>query len=170
MADLITHSCVAVLWKAAVNRPRVAVFVAGTCLPDLLGRVPSMGLTELRWSLPWIPEWLIYLWGPLHMPAGIVVSCYLLSFFFPEAGRRDVARNLVGGGLLHIAVDVLQHHFGVGYLLLFPFSLWDYELGIIGSETTVKIVPFLLPVTVLAGWLRWGRRRAVPPTTPEAAC
>lgn len=163
MADLITHSCVAVLWKAAVRRPRVAVFVAGTCLPDLLGRVPPMGLTELRWSLPWIPEWCIYLWGPLHMPAGIIVSGFLFSFLFPEVGRREVARNLVGGGLLHIAVDVLQRHFGVGYLLLFPFSLWDYELGIIGSETTVKIVPFLLPFTLLVAWLRWGRRSARPP-------
>lgn len=159
MADLITHGCVAVLWKAATGGPRVPLFVAGTCLPDLLGRVPSMALTEARWRLPLIPEWLVYVWAPLHMPVGILVGGYLASFWLPEDGRGAAFRTLVGGGLLHLAVDLLQRHFGVGYLLLFPFSLWDYELGWIGSEDTVRIVPVLLPLTVLAGWARWGRRR-----------
>ena len=59
MADLITHSCVAYLLKAVPGRPNVATFVLGTCLPDLLSRVQSMGLTWLRWSVPAIPEWLI---------------------------------------------------------------------------------------------------------------
>jgi len=169
VADLFTHSCTAVLYKAAADRQgtalkdgTLAVFVAGTCLPDFLGRVPPMALTEARWSLPWIPEWTVYLWGPLHMPSGILVTSYLLSFFFPEPGRARVFRNLLGGGLLHMAVDVLQHHFGVGYLLLFPFSLWDYEAGVIGSETTVLIVPFLLPLTLLVARWRWRRAPLAP--------
>jgi hypothetical protein len=120
-----------------------------------------MALTTLRWEFPWIPAWAVYLWGPLHMPAGILASAFALSFLFPEKGRSDVARNLAAGGLLHIAVDVLQHHFGVGYMLFFPFSLWDYEVGIIGSEATVLIVPVLLPITVAAGWWRWRRRGPV---------
>jgi hypothetical protein len=158
VADLITHTCTAVLWKAARNRPHVATFVAGTCLPDLFGRVPTMALTALRWKLPFIPDWLVYLWNPLHMPFGIVLTCYVVSFLFPEATRRVAFLNLLGGGLLHMAVDLLQFHFGVGYLLLFPFSFWDFELGWIGSETTVLIVPFLLPFTVAVAWWRWGRR------------
>lgn len=159
MADLITHTCTALLWKAGTGGDRVAVFVAGTCFPDLLSRVPAMSLTWLRWSVPAIPEWLIYLWGPIHMPAGIVTTAWLLSFLFPAAGRPAVFRNLLGGGLLHLAVDLLQRHFGVGYLLLFPFSQWDFEIGVIGSEDTVLIVPFLVPITAGLGWWRWGRRR-----------
>lgn len=159
MADLITHTCVALLWKAGARGRRVAVFVAGTCAPDLLSRVPSMSLTWLRWGVPEIPEWLVYLWGPLHMPAGMVASSFLLSFVFPEAGRREVFRNLLSGAFLHLAVDLLQHHFGVGYLLFFPCSLWDFEFGLIGSEDTVLLVPFLLPLTLWVSWWRWGRGR-----------
>lgn len=158
MADLITHTCAAVLWKVATARPMVATFVAGTCAPDLIGRVPSMALTVLRWKLPAIPEWLLYVWGVAHMPAGILLCSWALAFLFPENVRRVAFLNLLGGGMLHVAVDLLQAHFGVGYLLLFPFSLWDFELGWIGSETTVLIVPFLLPATVAAACWRWGRR------------
>lgn len=158
MADLITHACTAILWKAGSGGPRPAVFVAGTCLPDFLGRVPPMGLTVLRWELPWIPEWAVYLWGPLHMPLGIVIWAWLFGFLFPVERRPEAVAALAGGGLLHMAVDLLQHHFGVGYLLFFPFSTWDFEFGVIGSETTVLIVPGLLPLTALAAWARWRRR------------
>lgn len=156
MADLVTHTCVAYLVKPGA--PWRATFILGTCVPDLLGRVPSMGLTTLRWSLPAIPEWLIYVWSPFHMPAGVVLSSFLLAFLFPESGRRAAFGWLVGGGLLHIGVDLLQRHFGVGYLLLFPFSWMDFEIGWIGSEDTVRIVPLLVPLTLAVAW--WRRRKA----------
>jgi hypothetical protein len=164
VADLVTHTCVAYLAKAIPNRPHIATFVLGTCLPDLLGRVPSMGLTVLRWALPAIPEWTIYVWVPFHMPIGVALSSFLLAFAFPAPVRRVASLNLLGGGLLHLAVDLLQHHFGVGYLLLFPFSWWDFELGWIGSEDTVKLVPVLVPLT-LAVWA-W-RRRGRGPVMPD---
>jgi hypothetical protein len=169
VADLITHTCVALLWKVASTpgRPRaeggwrvpagVATFVLGTCLPDLLGRVPAMALTTLRWSVPAIPEWTIYLWSPFHVPVGIAVASVLVAQAFAPAARRTAAKELAGGGMLHMAVDVMQTHLGIGYLLLFPFSMWDFELGWIGSEATVLIVPGLLPFTVLACWARWAR-------------
>ena len=163
MADLITHTCVAVLFKAAIRRPHVATFVAGTCLPDLLGRVPTMALTIARWSIPAIPEWACYLTAPLHMPVGMVLSSYIAALLFPEPFRRTAFWNLFGGALLHLAVDVTQSHFGVGYLLFFPFSTWDFELGWIGSEDTVRIVPFLAPFTV---WVFWKRAGAAPGQLP----
>lgn len=168
MADLITHTCVALLCKAATRGPApaaspwplpptVATFVLGTCLPDLLGRVPSMALTTLRWSVPAIPEWTIYVWGPLHMPFGIAVASVLVAQAFRPGLRRSAALQLAGGGMVHMAVDLLQSHLGAGYLLLFPFSLWDFELGLIGSEDTVRIVPVLVPLTALICWARWRR-------------
>ena len=187
MADLITHVCTAVLWKAvpwpareedraagagrtfsqAPNPGEVALFVAGVCLPDLLSRVPSMAITWIRWKVPEVPEWAIYPWGPLHMPVGIVLTGVLAGFAFPERERSLVVRALVGGGMLHMAVDVLQRHLGVGYLLFYPFSTWDWEAGLIGSEDTVRAVPIVLPATVLAAWLRWGRGR--PPAAGGSA-
>lgn len=166
MADLITHSCVALLWKVASTPGRppserwrlpggVATFLLGTCLPDLLGRVPSMALTTLRWQFPAIPEWAVYLWSPFHVPLGILLGSVLVAQVF--TARREAAWQLAWGGLLHVAVDLLQTHLGIGYLLLFPFSMWDFELGWIGSEATVLIVPVLLPLTVLACWARWWR-------------
>lgn len=168
MADLITHGCAALLWKAATTakpHPDIPVFVAGTCLPDLVGRVPPMGLSVLRWSLPWIPEPLIYLWTPAHLPIGMVFNAALFAMLFEAPRRAAVFKNLLGGSALHLAVDLLQSHFGVGYLLLFPFSLWDWELGWIGSEDTVRIVPILLPLTALICWRRW---RRIQPPSPQA--
>ncbi len=169
MADLVTHTCLAYLCKAL--RPRVAqrpahiaTFILGTCVPDLLGRVPSMGLTVLRWGVPAIPEWAIYVWVPFHMPVGVALSSFILSFLFPEALRRVAFLNLLGGGLLHLGVDLLQRHFGIGYLLFFPFSLWDFELGWIGSEDTVRIVPLLVPLTAAVAW--W-RQKGAPARTPK---
>jgi hypothetical protein len=153
VADLVTHGCVALLWKGLGDRARAATFVAGTCLPDYLGHAPPMLLARLRWNLPAIPEWLVYVWAPLHTPAGVAVGSYLVAHLFPEAERAATLRALLGGGLLHIAVDLLQSHFGVGYLLFFPFSLWDFELGWIGSEATV----FLAPLLVVATWVVWKR-------------
>lgn len=168
MADLITHTCMALLCKVASRGPApadarwpvpptVATFVLGTCLPDLLGRVPPMALTTLRWTMPAIPEWTIYVWGPLHMPFGIAVASLLVAQAFRADERRSAALQLTGGGMVHMGVDLLQSHLGAGYLLLFPFSLWDFELGLIGSEDTVRIVPVLLPLTALACWARWRR-------------
>ena len=147
--------------KAGLGEPdrgRVALFVAGTCTPDLLGQVPGLAMIRLRFLLPWIPEPLVYLCSPLHLPLGIALTSYALAHLLPEAERPSGFRQLLGGGLLHLAVDLLQSHFGVGYMLLFPFSRWDWEAGLIGSEATVKIAPFLLPITALVARWRWGAR------------
>lgn len=170
MADLITHGCTAIIAKSCTRRgDHVAVFVAGTCLPDLLGRVPSMALTRIRWDVPGIPEWAVYVWGPLHMPVGVAAMAFAFSFVFGVEVRRTVFLNLLGGGLLHLAVDLVQFHFGVGYLLLFPLSMWDFELGWIGSEATVRVVPFLVPFTILIARWRWGRARRKDGSSPPTA-
>lgn len=168
MADLITHTCVAVLYKVARGRPLpqagVPTFLAGTFFPDILGRVPAMLISRARWDFPQIPEPLCYVWTPLHLPMGMLVAAYLLAFAFAPDQRVHAFRNLLGGALLHLAVDLLQSHMGVGYLIFFPFSRWDFEFGWIGSETTVLIVPLLLPLTLLLSWVRW-RKATSPPTT-----
>ena len=91
---------------------------------------------------------------------GIVLGSAMLAYLFAEAERPAAFRALVGGGLLHMALDVLQRHLGVGYLLFYPFSTWDWEAAVIGSEDTVRALPVVLPLTTAASWWRWGRAQA----------
>ncbi len=156
MADLITHAAVGLLIKAATGRRHAAVFVAGSLLPDVLSRLPSMLMSAAR-DVVDVPVLLIYGWDPLHMPAGMVVVSWGLSLLFPEPERRGVFVNLLAGMLVHLALDMLQSHLGVGYPLLFPFSTHAFELGLIGSEATV---PFALPLAAVAAALWWRQWRA----------
>lgn len=156
MADLITHGALALLWKAGSRGPHVPSFVAGNLLPDLLSRLPSLALNRLQDRWRWIPDELIYLWGPLHMPAGMLLSGALLAFLFPAEARGGIARALLAGMAMHLGVDLLQYHFGVGYALLFPFSRKTWEIGVLGSEDTVFAAPVLAVLAAMA-W-RWRRR------------
>lgn len=157
MADLVTHLSVGVLLKAATRGPHTAIFLAGTIIPDL-SRLPAMVFSALNHHVD-IPPVLLYGWGPLHMPAGMILTAWLLALLLPEDIRRAGFGNLLAGMGLHLALDLLQSHLGVGYALLFPFHNSSFELGWIGSEATV---PFALPLAALA-WLVWRWRR--PPST-----
>ena len=107
-----------------------------------------------------VPSLLIYGWDPLHTPVGMLLSAYAISLLFVAEQRVGIFWNLLGGMLLHMAIDLLQSHLGVGYPLLFPFSTRAFELGVIGSEATV---PLALPLALLAAWA-W--RRGQPPVSP----
>ena len=155
MADLVTHAAAAALVKAATRGPHAAAFVAGSLLPDVLSRLPAMVFTALD-GMVGVPAVLVYGWNPLHMPAGMVLVAWLLAMAFGEEVRRGVFWNLLGGMALHLGLDLLQSHLGVGYMLLFPVSHQTHELGWIGSEATV---PFALPMAAVAwGLWRWRRR------------
>lgn len=165
MADLITHACTALLWKGLRGGPHVAAFTAGALLPDLLARVPPIGLTRLHDRLGVdVPEPLIYGWLPLHLPLGMALSSVLAACLFPAEQRRGVFGALLGGQLLHLAVDLLQHHFTGGYALLYPLSMWSFELGLLGSEDTVFLAPILVVLTALV----WRKRRARHGASPPA--
>ena len=169
MADLITHGCVAFLAKAPSARTHVAAFVAGTLLPDLVSRVPSALLSRIGRTVAPIDPTFIYWWDVLHLPVGMLGLAFTLAQLFPAATRRAIFWNLFGGMLLHLAVDVLQSHLSSGYLLLWPFSTTGFELRWMGSEDSVFVVPFLVPLT-WAIW-RWTgprtARRPLPPPPPS---
>ncbi len=139
---------------AAPTRPlHLASFVAGNVLPDLLARLPAEAFILVQKAGLPVPPVLLHGWGPLHIPSGMLLASLALCLLFPRDQQRAVFANLLGGMLLHLAVDVLQDHAGAGYLLLFPFSTAPYELGWIGSEATVFIAP-LMALAALAAW--WG--------------
>ena len=154
MADLVTHAAIGLLLKSATSRKHAAVFVAGTMMPDVLARVPSMGCSAARAFID-VPNILLYGWDPLHMPLGMLLSSYGISLLFVAEQRVGIFWNLLGGMLLHLGIDLLQSHLGVGYPLLFPFATKSFELGLIGSEATV---PLAVPLAMLAV-LVWRRLR-----------
>ncbi len=157
MADLVTHIGLAFLVKGLTRKPHTASFVLGNVLPDLGGRAIGMGLTLLVHQGAPVPEDLIFGFGVLHLPLGILALCGLLALPFRRDLRRSVFLNLLGGCFLHLALDLLQRHTGTGYPLLFPFTTWHWELGLIGSEATVPVsVPLLLAGAGL-WWRRVGR-------------
>lgn len=154
MADLVTHAAIGTLLKAATRGPHAAAFIAGNMLPDILSRLPALVLGHLHKYVT-MPPMLLYGWNPLHMPAGMLLTAWLLALLFPAPSRRGVFWNLLAGMALHLGLDLLQSHLGVGYALCFPFSHSTYELGWLGSESTV---PFALPLALISG-LVWRRRR-----------
>ena len=89
------------------------------------------------------------------MPIGMVIVSYVVCMLFPEGKRAAVYLNLLGGMVLHLLIDVLQDHYGVGYPLLFPFWGKPFELGWIGSEATVTVAPVLGLCAVVVWWSRW---------------
>lgn len=157
MADLVTHAAVGALVKAASRGPHAAAFIAGNMLPDILSRLPALVLGYIHQHVP-LPHLLLYGWNPLHMPAGMILAAWLLALLFPVPIRRGVFLNLLGGMALHLGLDLLQSHLGVGYALCFPLSHTTYELGWIGSEATV---PVALPLALFS-WLVWRWRRRKP--------
>ena len=103
-----------------------------------------------------VPEPLYHASTVLHQPLGMGLLCLLIASFFRDQDQRLVFWNLLGGCLLHLGVDLLQGHAGGGHLLFFPISAHDYELGWMGTETSVLAAPFLLAAGY--GAWRWRHR------------
>lgn len=156
MADLVTHASVAVLAKAGTRWRMVPIFVGGTLAPDLLSRAPALALGWVHTEIIRLPAVLTYGWDPLHQPLGMLLAAYGIALWFAEDVRRTVFLNLLGGMYLHLGLDLLQSHHGVGYLLGFPFSHWAFEFGWMGSEDSVLVAPI---VALLAIWAARVRKR-----------
>lgn len=172
MADLVTHLATALLWKAATKRPHLTSFALGVALPDLVGRAPVSALQSLHRHGVTAPDHLVEGIAVLHLPVGFLPVTLALALFFEERQRAAVWMNLLGGCCLHLALDLTQRHVGKGYMLLFPFTDWDFELGWIGSEATVPYAPFLLPISLaLWAWRRpkgEGAQATAPGAGPSA--
>ena len=156
MADLITHMACGLVVKGATRGRYTGALVAGCVLPDLGARVPAMGFSAMAKGGVPIPPEIPYAFEVLHMPIGMLLMCLIVALCFVPEQRSGIFLNLLGGCLLHLGVDLMQDHLGVGYLLAFPFSTWDFELGWMGSEASVHLAP-AIGAAALAFW--WWRMR-----------
>lgn len=167
MADLLTHVALAHCIKRLSWSPQHALlFALGTALPDLVGRAPGLGIALLEHALGQDMPYVITLgFDAVHMPFPFTVFCLFVAWCLPERGRRVIFYNLLLGGYLHFGVDVFQKHLEGGYHLLFPFTWWDWELGLIGSEESLYVAG---PLALLAlGVELLYRRRRRPPHPVE---
>ncbi|MEE2750956.1 MAG: metal-dependent hydrolase [Myxococcota bacterium] len=155
MADLLTHVSTAFLAKSVSQKPHAVLLATGVVLPDVGSRLPGIVFDQLggQGDLPMVG--LLLGSGVLHTPIGIAVCSLLLALCFVQSQRAVVFWNLLAGGVLHLALDVMQRHLTGGYQLWVPWSYEGVELGWISSESTVWIAPVLLPLSVWA----WRRRR-----------
>ncbi len=162
MADLVTHLCTVLLPAGILGYRRVGPAAVGVALPDLLARVVPLGLVELvKAGIP-LPEAVVAGWGVLHEPIPLALAGFVLVGAVVARERREAGIGLAIGAVLHLAVDLLQDHHGRGYFLLAPFSIGRYELGLIGSEATVGVAPWLALVTAVV----WAARLRISAREP----
>lgn len=157
MADLVTHLCTVLLPAGVLGYRRVGPAAVGVALPDLLARVVPLGLVELVKAGAPIPEAAVAGWSVLHEPIPLGLAGFVLAGAVVQRERREAAVGLAIGAALHILVDLLQDHHGRGYFLFAPFSIGRWELGLIGSEATVGVAPWLAAATASV----WAARIAV---------
>ena len=157
MADLLTHVAAAFLVKGLTRRRYASAFVFGTLAPDLCARVPSIGLQLARDLVGFeLPDWVVYAVGVMHLPVGMLLLSWLLALLTQEEQRRLVFWNVLGGMALHMAIDLLQDHQTVGYILFFPVASFPFELGWFGTEASLWVAG---PLALLSAWI-WNRGRA----------
>lgn len=154
MPDPLFHLSTALLPKALFGPKHTGAFVLGTLLPDLGSRLPGLALERVvALGVP-IPQFAFTPWGVLHVPLGAALGAFVLAYAFHETERRAALAWLVAGVALHLGLDTLQFHHSGGYALLYPFSPRLFQIGVMGSESTVPWSAPLALVSVLA----WGVR------------
>ena len=163
MADPLFHLSTALLPKALFGPRHTGAFVLGSLLPDLGSRLPGLALERLSaWGVP-VPDLAMHLWAPLHVPLGAALAAVVLAYAFHEDERREALSWLLAGAAMHLFVDLLQVHLDGGYPLLYPCSLQNFQIGIMGSESTV---PWSAPLVFLSV-LAWASRVRRPSGSPR---
>ena len=146
MPDLMTHFTASYLLKRMTTpKFNMVPFLLGATLPDILAYIPLV----LAAGIPsgFLPLWLEnlpYFFLPFHSFLGFFLFCWLVALLFSKDARAGIFINLILGGLLHFAMDVLQVQHGEFAPLCFPFSWRSIQLGWIESEASLQVLPYLV--------------------------
>ena len=154
MPDLVTHIASGIALGALARRPwYTPALVVGSCLPDLLGRVPAYGMSSIEAFGVVVPKEWMFGTAFLHLPMGILLATSAVALLGARRQRVALWGLLTLGAFLHLALDALQIHWGEAYMWFFPFSQWEWEAGVMGSEATVFTAPVWLFLSY--GFWRW---------------
>lgn len=155
MADMISHTLVGyILKKSSSSQKGMAAFLVGCCLPDFLMHGPGVGIQIFCDLFSREQPYLLLMGlGVLHDPLGYTIFCFWISRFLkgPE-NQKLLFQNLLLGGALHYLLDIIQIHLNPGYLPLFPLANSPFEVGLIGSETSLYFVPLWILLSLLLWW------------------
>ena len=147
MPDLAVHLAAASVTRRVLpGRAARMGLLVGTCLPD----VAYKGLNRVL-GLPRDHAILV------ETPVGLLLLCYAASFLFVEEERRAAFGGLAAGCALHLLLDSLKSHLGMGGILV-GLPLWwtPLRLEVYSPEQSVYIT---LPAVALALGVEWALRR-----------
>lgn len=155
MVDLLAHALFAyavgatLQWVGTIERRHVAVVVVGGVLPDVAKAhlVVGSGAVEAAVGLP-------FSWLALHRLGAVLAFAALGALLFARAERSVAFGTLVGGGLLHLALDALVIRAdGRAPPYLYPLSWWRPPSGdlYLSSDLWPTAVAVVLAAT--AWWM-----------------
>jgi hypothetical protein len=132
----------------------MTVFMIGSMLPDVLlrgGRLFFQGNPRQDFLELYI--------APLHTPFACALICLGLAQLFDHKVRRTLFAFLYLGCVSHFILDLLQRTIvdtGLtvelidGYRWLYPFSWFDFQIGLFWAEDSPYALFLLIPFTT---WL-----------------
>lgn len=159
MPDGLTHILAGYIALNRLNRVRLTLFLVGSLLPDIVLRGGRLFFVNHP-----LRDWFELYLAPFHTPIGGLFVCLAISQFFHHTIRKNAFLWLCTGCLAHFALDFLQRGiegFGLktvligGYYWLFPFSWYDFQLGLIWPEQTPYLLFLLVPLAV---WIFYKRK------------
>ena len=153
MPDLAIHLAAASVARRALpgGAARMGLLL-GTCLPDVAYKGLYLALHVPR-------DHAIV----ADTPVGVILLSYVACFLFVEEERRAAFGGLVAGSLLHLLLDALKAHLGMGGILVgLPLSLRPLGFEAYSPEQSVYLVLPVVAVALGIEWIARRRRAAVP--------
>lgn len=158
MVDLLAHAlfayavfAVLAARSAGLGPRHVPVAVVGGVLPDLSKAHLLVGSGRVGATLG-VP----FSWLALHRVGAVLVLGALGALAFERAERRAAFGALLGGGLVHLALDALVVRAdGLAPPYLYPFTWWRLPSGDLYLSS--ELWPTLAAL-VLAAAVRWHTR------------
>jgi hypothetical protein len=140
MPELITHTVAAyIIRKRSIPTSDLLIYLFGAMLPDLLTRPFMILYPPIRYFI-----------NMLHTPFALALVIYLISQYFEDSIKTRVMKLLALGTFTHLFLDLFQNSVQYrGYSWLFPFTFWDFRIGLFWPEDSVAYLPVTLAVLLV---------------------
>lgn len=150
MPDLITHSVlVYTLRNRSVKSEELVLLIIGAILPDLVTRPFMIIFPPAK-----------YFFHAFHTPVALILIILLISYLFEECYRAKVMKLLSLGVASHLFLDLFQYSVGNrGYSWFFPFSYFDFRIGLFMPEDSLYILPLLMIILGIDSYVYQNKKK-----------
>jgi len=153
MPDCLSHLLIAyVSSRSLLRSASMPLFLVGSLLPDVLLRGGRLFFCQnLR------RDFLELYLAPLHTPFVIAFVCLAIAQLFHREIRKRSFVLLYSGCLNHFILDLFQRSINglgftrepvEGYRWLYPFSWFDFQIGLFWAEDASYSLLVLLPLGI----------------------